>query len=110
VGIAYLKYVRVPIPDLAPTNVSAFTRAARRDLYQDAFNETVFMRPGQYLTRALVFLDRVFVDGAVNGLGALFGGASVRVRRIQNGYVRTYAMFILGGAAIVVAAMLAARL
>jgi NADH-quinone oxidoreductase subunit L len=110
VGIAYLKYVRAPIPDLAPTNVSAFTRAARRDLYQDAFNETVFMRPGQYLTRALVFLDRVFVDGAVNGLGALFGGASVRVRRIQTGYVRTYAMFILGGAAIVVAAMLAARL
>jgi NADH-quinone oxidoreductase subunit L len=110
VGMAYLKYVRVPIPDLAPTNVSIFTRAARRDLYQDAFNEAVFMRPGQYLTRALVFLDRVFVDGAVNGVGAVFGGASVRVRRIQTGYVRTYAMFILGGAAIVVAAMLAARL
>lgn len=110
VGMAYLKYVRQPIPAVAPTNVSAFTRAARRDLYQDSFNEAVLMRPGQYLTRALVFLDRVFVDGAVNGLGALFGGASVRVRRIQTGYVRTYALFILGGAAIVVAMMLAARL
>ena len=110
VAMAYVKYVRAPIPESVPTNVSVFTRAARRDLYQDAFNEIVFMLPGQYLTRALVFVDRVFIDGAVNGLGALFGGASVRVRRIQTGYVRTYAMFILGGAAIVVAAMLAARL
>jgi len=110
VGMAYLRYVRQPIPELAPTNVSVLTRAARRDLYQDAFNEAIFMRPGQYLTRALVFLDRVFVDGAVNGIGALFGGASVRLRRVQTGYVRTYALFILGGAAIVVAAMLAARL
>ncbi|HUW77668.1 MAG TPA: NADH-quinone oxidoreductase subunit L [Candidatus Nanopelagicaceae bacterium] len=109
-GMAYLQYVRTPIPEVAPTNVSVFTRAARRDLYQDAFNEAVLMRPGQYLTRALVFLDRVFVDGAVNGLGALLGGASVRIRRLQTGFARTYAMFILGGAAIVVAAMLAARL
>lgn len=110
VGVAYLKYVRQPIPELAPTNVSILTSAARRDLYQDAFNEAVFMRPGQYLTRALVFLDRVFIDGAVNGLGALFGGASVRVRRTQTGYVRSYSLFILIGAVIVVAVMLAARL
>ena len=110
VGMAYLKYVRQPIPELAPTNVSILTRAARNDLYQDAFNEAVFMRPGQYLTRSLGFLDRVFIDGAVNGIGALFGGASVRVRRLQTGYVRTYSLFILGGAAIMVAAMLAARL
>ena len=108
--LAYLKYVRQPIPELAPTDVSIFTRAARRDLYQDAFNEAVFMRPGQYLTRSLGFLDRVFIDGTVNGIGALFGGTSVRVRRLQTGYVRTYSLFILGGAAILVAAMLAARL
>jgi len=110
VGLAYIKYVRQPIPAVAPSDVSVFTRAARKDLYQDAFNEAVFMRPGQYLTRALVFLDRVFIDGSVNGVGAFFGGTSVRVRRLQTGYVRSYALFILGGAAIVVAAMLAARL
>ena len=68
------------------------------------------MRPGQYLTRSLGFLDRVVIDGAVNGIGALFGGTSVRFRRLQTGYVRTYSLFILGGAAILVAAMLAARL
>ena len=110
VALAYLKYVRVPVEAVAPTNVSLWTRFARRDLLQDAFNEAVFMRPGQYLTRALSFFDRKVVDGAVNGTGALFGGLSVRVRRAQTGNVRTYALFILVGAALVLAAMLAARI
>ena len=110
VALAYVKYVRVPVEAVAPTNVSIWTRFARRDLLQDAFNEAVFMRPGQYLTRALSFFDRKVVDGAVNGTGALFGGLSVRVRRVQTGYVRTYALLILVGAALVLAAMLAARI
>jgi NADH-quinone oxidoreductase subunit L len=100
----------VPVEAVAPTNVSIWTRFARRDLLQDAFNEAVFMRPGQYLTRALSFFDRKVVDGAVNGTGALFGGLSVRVRRVQTGYVRTYALLILVGAALILAAMLAARI
>ncbi|CAB4692445.1 unannotated protein [freshwater metagenome] len=110
VALAYVKYVRVPVEAVAPANVSIWTRFARRDLLQDAFNEAVFMRPGQYLTRALSFFDRKVVDGAVNGTGALFGGLSVRVRRVQTGYVRTYALLILFGAALVLAAMLAARI
>ena len=110
VALAYVKYVRVPVEAMAPTNVSIWTRLARRDLLQDAFNEALFMRPGQYLTRALSFFDRKVVDGAVNGTGALFGGLSVRIRRAQTGYVRTYALFILVGAALVLAAMLAARI
>jgi len=110
IALAYVKYVRVPVEAVAPTNVSIWTRFARRDLLQDAFNEAVFMRPGQYLTRALTFFDRKVVDGAVNGTGALFGGLSVRVRRVQTGFVRTYALLILVGAALILAAMLAARI
>ena len=37
------------------------------------------MRPGQYLTRSLVFFDNRGVDGAVNGLAALIGGTSGRL-------------------------------
>ena len=33
------------------------------------------MRPGEYLTRSLVFVDGKGVDGAVGGLAALVGGA-----------------------------------
>jgi NADH-quinone oxidoreductase subunit L len=83
--------------------------AARRNLYFDALNESLLMRPGQYLTRALVFVDNRGIDGAVNSLAAGVGGGSGRLRRIQNGFVRSYALSMFGGAALVVAAMLAVR-
>jgi len=108
--IAYARYVREPIADEAPTDVSVFTKAGRADLYGDAFNEAVFMRPGQYLTRALVFVDRRGIDGAVNGIATLTGRTAEAVRRWQNGYVRSYALATFGGALVVVLAMLAVNL
>ncbi|MEJ7705437.1 MAG: hypothetical protein WKF47_18205 [Geodermatophilaceae bacterium] len=67
------------------------------------------MRPGQWLTRFLVFVDNRGVDGAVNGVAALMGGSSARLGRAQNGFVRTYALGMLGGSILVVAALLAVR-
>ena len=80
---------RRAVPTAAPAKVSPFTAAARRDLYGDAFNEAVFMRPGQEVTPGLVGFDNRGVDGVVNGLAALFGGVSGRVRRVQTGFVRS---------------------
>ncbi|EUA33653.1 NADH-Ubiquinone/plastoquinone (complex I), various chains family protein [Mycobacterium xenopi 3993] len=45
VVVAYRMYGTRPVPATAPAEVSALTVAARRDLYGDAFNEEVFMRP-----------------------------------------------------------------
>ncbi|GLH94752.1 NADH-quinone oxidoreductase subunit L [Phytohabitans aurantiacus] len=84
--------------------------AARRNLYADAFNEAVFEKPGIFLTRALVFLDNRGIDGLVNGLAAAVGGGSSRLRRLQTGFVRSYAMSMLTGALLVVAAFLALQL
>ncbi len=85
-------------------------RAARRNLYGDAFNETVFEKPGKYLTRALVYFDNKGLDGLVNGLAAMVGGGSSRMRRAQTGFVRSYALSMLGGALLVAIAFLAVRL
>jgi NADH-quinone oxidoreductase subunit L len=93
------------IPTTAPADVTAITVAARRDLYGDAVNEAALMRPGQYLTRSLVYVDNRWIDGLVNGLAALFGGSSSRLRRWQTGYVRSYALSMFGGAAVVVAVL-----
>jgi NADH-quinone oxidoreductase subunit L len=109
VFIAYSMYAKKPVPATAPVAVSPLTTAARNNLYADAFNESVLMRPGQYLTRALVFFDNRGIDGAVNGLAATIGGGSGRLRRWQNGFVRSYALSIFGGAALVVAALLLVR-
>jgi NADH-quinone oxidoreductase subunit L len=98
-----------PVPVTAPVAVSPVTTAARRDLYFNAINESVFMRPGQWLTRALVFFDARGVDGAVTGTAALFGGGSGRLRRLQTGFVRSYALSMLGGAVVLLAALLAVR-
>jgi NADH-quinone oxidoreductase subunit L len=88
----------------------ALVTAARRNLYTDAFNEAVFEKPGIYLTRALVFLDNKGIDGAVNGLAAGVGGSSGRLRRLQTGFVRSYALSMLTGALLVVGAFLAIQL
>ena len=110
VGIAYALIARDRIPVVAPQRVSPFTKAARVDLYGDALNEAVFMRPGQYLTRSMVYVDNRGVDGAVNGLAALVGGTSGRIRRWQSGFVRSYALSMLGGSAVIVLALLAVKL
>jgi NADH-quinone oxidoreductase subunit L len=89
---------------------SVIVRAARANLYADAFNEAVFMRPGQWLARALVYVDNRGIDGLVNGLAAAVGGGSARLRRLQTGFVRSYALTMLGGAFLVVAALLVVRL
>ncbi|MGW2411431.1 NADH-quinone oxidoreductase subunit L [Streptomyces tubercidicus] len=108
VGIAWGMYGRKPVPALAPRG-SLLTRAARRDLLQDDFNNLVFVRGGQELTGTLVQLDRTLVDGAVNGTAASMGGLSGLLRRLQTGFVRSYAVQMLGGAAVLVAATLLMR-
>jgi NADH-quinone oxidoreductase subunit L len=97
------------VPVTPPTAVPAVVVAARKNLYADALNEAVFMRPGQYLTRALVFFDGRGVDGVVNGLAAFIGGTSGRLRRLQTGFVRSYALSMFIGAAAVAVALLLVR-
>ncbi|TFV68940.1 NADH-quinone oxidoreductase subunit L [Blastococcus sp. CT_GayMR20] len=104
---AWLFVGRREVPVTAPVRVSPVTRAARNALYADTVNESLFMRPGQWLTRALVFFDNRGVDGAVNGLAATLGGSSSRLGRAQTGFVRTYALGMLGGAVLVAGALLA---
>jgi NADH-quinone oxidoreductase subunit L len=104
---AWLFVGRREVPVSAPVRVSPVVRAARNALYADAVNESLFMRPGQWLTRALVFFDNRGVDGAVNGLAATLGGSSSRLGRAQTGFVRTYALVMLGGAVLVAGALLA---
>ncbi|MCM2578374.1 NADH-quinone oxidoreductase subunit L [Streptomyces meridianus] len=108
VAIAWAQYGRKPVPVTAPRG-SLLTRAARRDLLQDDFNHVALVTPGQYLTRGLVYLDHSVVDGVVNGTAAAFGGLSGRMRKLQNGYARSYAVSMFGGAAILIAATLLMR-
>lgn len=110
IAVAYRLYAAAPIPRVAPLSVSALTTAVRNDFYGDAFNEEVFMRPGAQLTHALVDVDNAGVDGSVNALAALVSRTSNRLRGLQTGFARNYALSMLTGAVLVVAMILAVKL
>lgn len=110
IAVAYRLYATAAIPRVAPLSVSPLTTAVRNDFYGDAFNEEVFMRPGAQLTHALVEVDDAGVDGSVNALAALVSATSNRLRGLQTGFARNYALSMLTGAVLVIALILAVRL
>ena len=107
--LAWRQYAASPVA-VVPPRGSWATRAARRDLYQDDVNEAVLMRPGQYLTRSLVFGDRQVVDGAATGVARMVAGSGELLRRLQTGYVRSYAATMVVGTVVLAAVVLAFRI
>lgn len=110
VALAWFLIGKRDVPREAPREVSWATRAARADLYGDAINDGVVVRPGSRLVGGLATFDRSGVDGVVEGGSAVVGGISGQLRRFQNGFVRSYALSLLGGVLIVVLALLAVNL
>jgi NADH-quinone oxidoreductase subunit L len=109
IALGWAMYGRIPVPATAPRG-NPLVVAARNELYGNTINESLFMRPGQWLTRLSVYFDNRGVDGLVNSLAALVGGTSGRWRRLQTGFVRSYALSMFFGAVVVVALLLAVRL
>ena len=110
VGIAWMLVERREVPREAPQDVSFVTRAARADLYGDAINDTLVVEPGAATVRALTAIDEGVVDGAVEGGALAVAGAGSRLRRLQNGFVRSYALMFLGGVLLVALSLMAVTL
>ncbi len=94
----------------ADDQVSVFTRAGRAEMYGNQINEALVVRPTTYLTRALVWADAKLVDGLVTGTADRIGELSGELRKPQTGFVRSYALMVLGGALVVLLALLAVTL
>jgi NADH-quinone oxidoreductase subunit L len=59
-------------------------------------------KPGRAVADGLANpVDQGVIDGAVNGVAALVTGIGARVRKIQTGFVRNYALTLLSGATVV---------
>ncbi len=110
VAVAWLLFGRREVPRTAPQDVSLAVRAARADLYGDAINDGLVVVPASRTARGLTLFDRSGVDGVVRGTSASVAAISGVLRRVQTGFVRSYALFFFGGAALVVIAMLAVNL
>ncbi len=105
IAIAWRRYVSSRVPTIPPVGTS-LTRAARVDLYQDTVNDVLLVEPGQALTRSLVYVDRTAIDGTVTSVGRLTVGLGAVARRIQTGYVRSYAASMLLGLVVLVVVVL----
>jgi NADH-quinone oxidoreductase subunit L len=110
VALAWYLVAKRDVPREAPQDVSFATRAARADLYGDAFNDTVIVEPSKKLTAGLVRFDRSAVDGLFTSGANLIAGIGLLLKSAQNGFVRSYAVSILGGVILVVLALLAVNL
>jgi NADH-quinone oxidoreductase subunit L len=110
VALAWMVFGRRDVPRVAPTKVSVFTRAGRNELYGDAFNDAVIVGPGKRFNEGLAAFDSGVVDGGTMGTAFALGGLSGRLRLAQNGFVRSYALSLLAGAAIVLLALLVVNL
>jgi NADH-quinone oxidoreductase subunit L len=61
-------------------------------------------KPGHALANFSAFtFDKKLVDGIVNGIGRVITGVGGVVRKVQNGYVRSYAVGLLGGTVAILA-------
>ncbi|MCH8613832.1 NADH-quinone oxidoreductase subunit L [Arsenicicoccus dermatophilus] len=104
VGLAWMKYWRDEVPATAPQG-SILTRAARRDFYQDDVNHGLFVLPGNGAVAALKATDDHGVDGGIRGLGEVVEATSHAVRKLQNGFVRSYALTMLAGVVVILLAL-----
>ncbi|MEI8149271.1 MAG: NADH-quinone oxidoreductase subunit L [Actinomycetes bacterium] len=102
-AFAIIKYQTVSA--IAPEDVSILTKAARKDLYQDVLNDKMLVAPGTLLTAGLVTTDDRVIDGGVRFVGSFLGATSDALRKVQNGFVRSYALLMLAGLVITVIAV-----
>jgi len=102
-------YARKEVPIEAPRG-NALTRAARQDLYGDAINDVLVVEPTYKSAHALTTFDNKGVDGFVNWTATFTGDLAKRLRRTQSGFARSYALSMVGGAIVLLVALILVRL
>jgi NADH-quinone oxidoreductase subunit L len=114
IGIAYVLYSnRRKTGDLltqeqkaAPTPLGQAYRGSVNLWGFDGFATWLGIDLGGSLARTSAWIDRNIVDGVVNGVAGVTGISSEIFRRVQTGFVRSYALVMLLGVCLVIASIL----
>jgi NADH-quinone oxidoreductase subunit L len=84
-------------PELEPTFL-------KRGWFIDWLYAQTIERPGLALASFCAWvLDKRVIDGAVNGVGVLVRDSGTQLRKLQTGFVRTYALGIAAGTVAILA-------
>ncbi|MDQ4076181.1 MAG: NADH-quinone oxidoreductase subunit L [Chloroflexota bacterium] len=103
IGLAYVMYAtrQVDPEDVAETAGPLYEGSLNK-WYIDEIYDATFVRFYEWLaTWSARFFDKLVIDGAVNGVAALFGGFGSLLGRLQSGFVRSYALSIVLGLLVV---------
>jgi NADH-quinone oxidoreductase subunit L len=104
IGLAWAIYYAKRIP--APASVKLF----EKKFYWDELYDLVFYRAADLKTRYLyAFVERPLIAGSLSAVSGAFGLGSRELSIAQNGLVRTYALALASGLAILTVVFVAAR-
>jgi NADH-quinone oxidoreductase subunit L len=78
------------------------TLLAHQFYVEDLYNAAA-VAPARALARLAAAFDRTVIDGGVTGLARAVGGGGALLRKLQTGYLRDYAAFMLIGALLILA-------
>jgi NADH-quinone oxidoreductase subunit L len=104
IGVAYLLYSarRVPVPRTLPL--------LERKFYWDELYDFVWYRSGDAIARAFgTLVEAPLIGGSITALTGVVGLGSRELSVAQNGLVRSYALALAGGLAILMVVFLAVR-
>jgi NADH-quinone oxidoreductase subunit L len=102
--MAYERFIVVPYQRVGKWLYEVVDWRFLHDYFHDVVIKRGYDNVGKFLSKVF---DVNIIDGAVNGVGWLVRQFSGRVRGLQTGYVRTYAIALLFGVVAVVVVTLA---
>ena len=100
--LAYTKYAKGAVREPATGPLATM---ARNDFFQDEVNDIALVGPGNVLVRGAVLTDQGGIDRSMLGLGGAVGALAGGLRRLQNGFVRSYALTMLVGIVVLLGAV-----
>ena len=99
VGILYARGRWTKASDIPSLEPALLQHAYEADRIVD----TLVVKPSRALADLSLAVDTNVIDGAVNGAATLVGQGGGRLRTLQTGYVRSYALVVAAGTAVLLA-------
>jgi NADH-quinone oxidoreductase subunit L len=103
-GLAYFLYLARPeLPARIASRFQLLYNTLLNKYYVDEIYDAAIVKPIRQTSESLLWrgIDVGLIDGTVNGFAATVQNAGNLLKRMQNGYTRAYATWILCGAFVV---------
>ncbi len=103
----YIAYRMYEVRDIEPGRYNQYGESSlykllQKRYYFPEFYNALALKLAYPAAMAVEQVDRKAVDGTVDGIANSITGGSQMLRRIQTGFVQTYAAFVVGGVLLVI--------